>query len=276
MTYEAPAGAVEDANASLAALAPRSDRVNWLHCYFEPGDPWSPIERLMIAEVIPRATLARQREAVGVTGESLLDELEGPNPRTFARWDARRRRLVYRSGVLPPSITERQWLLFRELGGLAVPQFVVQGTCGGHVRRLNRAEVRILEAEGRSSEAPEPGDLPFARVDRRTLETLRERDRMAQWLKARAWEARTMDDVRAARKDTEKAFNRQLLRWLDSQFAEPMGEGMRGTDLSSLPAARIEDAVDWDAVDASFVDEDDFEAAAAANTPRGERTLVAL
>lgn len=276
-TFEAPAGVVESANAALAALAPRSERVNWLHCYYEPGDPWEPIERLVIAEVIPRATLARQRDAAPV-GDSILDELEGPNPRTFARWNARKGRLVYASGVLTPSITERQWLLFRELDGLAMPQFVVQGSSGGHVRRLNRAEVRVLEDAGRTTEAPNPGDLPFALVDRRTIETLRERDRLSQWLRdqSREWESRSLEDVRAARQEAEKSFNRQLLRWLDAQFTDDMRADAKHVDLSALPQGRIEDEFDWDAVDEAFVDEDNHEAVTAANTPRGERTLVAF
>ncbi|MCC7053985.1 MAG: hypothetical protein IT355_12045 [Gemmatimonadaceae bacterium] len=276
-TADAPHGAVAAANAALAQLAPPSETLHWLHCYYEPGDPWAPVERLVIAEMVPRAVLGRQR-AHDPLGESLLDELLGPHPRAAATWSPARQRLVYPAHVLPPSITARQWALFRELDAFALPQVIVQGTGGGHVRHLNRTEQRVLAEFGRAIEAPAPGALPWAVVDTRTLALLRERDRLREWLRTATtdWARRTPADVQRARKATERAFNAQLLRWLDTQFVDLLSEDAGRADISHLPTARPEDAMDWDAVDAAFLDEDDADAQAAASTPRGERTLVAF
>lgn len=277
-SYDAPSGVVDAANAALATLAPRSDVLNWLHCYYEPGEPWAPVERLVIAEVIPRSALEANRRAMHVPGESLLDELEGPNPRAQAVWSHRQQRFVYPDGVLPPSITHRQWQLFRAIDGFALPQWIVQGDAGGHVRALNRAEQRVLAEVGRASDVPAPGALPFAVVDDRTVQKLRQRDRLSEWLKSRGaeWSRRNVDDVARARRDVEKAFNRELLSWLDSQFQEQLSEDARHVDVSDLPLESLEDSLDWDAVDAAFLDDTDVDAVTAANTTRGERTLVAV
>ena len=277
-TYEAPAGVVDAANAALATLAPRSDVLNWLHCYYEPGEAWAPVERLVIAEVIPRSALEANRRAVNVAGESLLDELEGPNPREFARWSPRLERFVYPDGMLPPSITLQQWKLFREIEGFALPQWIVQGDAGGHVRALNRMEQRVLSEVGRSSDVPAPGALSFAVVDARTVEKLRQRDRLGEWLKSRGadWSRRNVDDVARARRETEKAFNRELLSWLDSQFQDHLSDDARHVDLSSMQTQALEDSLDWEAIDAQFLDDTDVDAANAANATRGERTLVAM
>lgn len=238
--FDAPAGVVEAANHRLASLAPRSDVLHWLHCYWEPGEPWCPVERLVIAEMTPHWELAAQRQfyrACGEDGQTLLDELEGPNPRWGASWSPEKQRLVYQSHVLPPAITQRQWWLFQEYRCFAMPVWIVQGDRGGHKRRFNESEKALLRMAKRPPDPPAPGALPYATLDERTIAQLRRMDRLGRWLGARAtaWRERTSDDLRAERAAEERAFRVELLRWLDEQLYEPAAEIAARVNLSDLP-----------------------------------------
>lgn len=271
-TCDAPTGVVEDANARLAAIAPRHARLHWLYCYFEPGDWWEPVERLVIAEVVPRLVLAQNRHAVGVTGESLLDELEGPHPRAHAEYDARLQRLVYREGVLSPNITARQWQLFREIDGFAMPRWYVQGSRGGHARAFDPHQQRMLMAADLPMDPPSLGDLPWATVDSRTIDQLAQADRFRSF--ARAWATRTTDDVRAARRAAEREYSERMTGWLREQLTDVIAEIPGTIDLSAAP---VEDPATQFDYEAALALEDDpaDEYAQKHAAPRGGRILIA-
>lgn len=265
---EPPAGVVADANARLAQLAPPHPRLHWLHCYYEPGDWWDPAERLVIAEVVPRRALAANRHAVGVTGESLLDELEGPHPRAHATYDPIVGGLVYRTGTLRPSITARQWELFRAIDGFAMPRWYVQGSQGGHLRAFDPSQQRLLHAEGLPMDPPALGELPWAVVDERTIDQLAQLDRFRAF--ARDWASRTAEDVVQARRDAERHYRERMTGWLRQQLTDVIDEIPGTIDWSAAPVQ--DEAHDADAALALEEDPSD-EYAARHATPR-RRILV--
>jgi hypothetical protein len=169
-------------NERLNYLMPPNPQGRYLCAYWEPGYAWGSIDRYVIAEVTPRWQLAKEGEFYATLGEhaaakeTVLSELEGPDP-----WDGghycvdghcpcarKRNRFVYADGR-SPSITHRQWVLFRTLGGLAKPIWIVQGKNGGHKRHFNALGQAINRLRRRPVEAPYPGELEYAPLDERVL-----------------------------------------------------------------------------------------------------------
>lgn len=181
-TSEAPAGDLERLNRFLAELAPRwiyrhaaATEPAWLLAYFEPGDAWAPVERIVVAEMYPRKNLLAEHRFLRALGEgsdaSKFAELEGPNPRWGGHYEPGVG-FVHATWRPPPTITERQWLLWREHGALAIPTFILQGAAGGHPRHYSPWEreyrrVTLRQHEPGTLVPPVPGDRrqPFVRVD---------------------------------------------------------------------------------------------------------------
>ena len=124
-----PAGVVARWQPELDVLAPRTSLgLAHLRLVWEPGEEWCPVERWIVYEMHPA-----NRAPFGI-----YDDLTGPNPRNFGRYDATwdnrngtRGRFVRTRHF---GITMRQWLLFRETGFFGRPIWVVQGRYGGHKR----------------------------------------------------------------------------------------------------------------------------------------------
>lgn len=224
LEWDGPAGAVAEANELLAQIAPRSDTVNWLHCYYEPGERWQPVERLVIAEMAPRVHLAGKnaffRQMGEQDGDSLFSELEGPNPRLSGHYDQVLQQFVYEG--LPPNITQRQWRMWRELGAYGRAIWIVQGNHGGHKKSFSELERKILRFNRRPDQPPFAGELPFARLDPRTLDKLRAMDRLSAWMDRNAsdWENRTVEDVDRVKDLAMKEITAKVYDWLDSQIAD--------------------------------------------------------
>lgn len=160
-------------NEQLQRLAPRSESQLWMHAYWEPGDVWMPLERIVIAQMTPRKLLVAQDRFFRAMGEgsdaSQFSELEGPNPRWGGHYDAQLGRYVHAEWRLPPTITERQWLLWRSEGALAEPAWIVQGDEGGTPRRPSRWEAELARVERRPHSPVLPGALDFAPADQRVI-----------------------------------------------------------------------------------------------------------
>lgn len=228
MDWPGPNGIADYANERLALIAPRSDRERWLHAYWEPGEPWMPIHRLVIAQMTPRAVMAKEYEFYRMLGESgdasKFYELEGPNPRESGYFDKIKGEFVYRAECLPPNITQRQWWLWRSEKAFAEPIWIVQGSNGGHKRRFSDLEGVILRKAGLPREAPDPGDLPFATFDDRILDALSRMgelqshfDKLIKWAELRA------DDEREAYKKSlsqQGRIEREILDWLEPQIED--------------------------------------------------------
>jgi hypothetical protein len=248
--WSAPEGVVEAANALLWEIAPPSPVTNWLVAYWEPGEPWCPVERVIIAEAEPYASLVGARrlaQQMGCyePGDVTLDELEGPDPRSapgthycdpFGGWCFCKRdrswapQVVY-GNAMPPSISQRQWEHFR---GLHVPEtrgchlhpfWLAQGTGVGHVRRLNETAKAIARMTyGPTFDVPAAGDAPYAVLDRRALGVLKEMDAMEKWRLSRDWKSRTAADQREYVASEQRAFRARLVRWMDLQFEAAVSE----------------------------------------------------
>lgn len=242
----------------LARLAPRSDSVNWLHVAWYAGDPWEPVERWIVYEMTPFATVAasqaHQRQ-FGFDDEWFL-ALTGPNPRTLGHYDAALG--AYVSDGLPAVIDRRQWVLFRELGAFARPVWICQGASGGHKRAFTGLELRYLRAEGYPWDAaPAPGELDYAEFDGRTLDQLARLDRLRQWNhRARSWRDRTIEDTFKARAQAEVQFLKLFGTWLDTQMAgmaDAIGDILRlqGHSVNDLPYAEPSDQ-EREAADLAF------------------------
>lgn len=222
--WTGPAGAADEANNLLARIAPKSDTIHWLHCYYEPGERWQPVERLIIAEMIPRGILAGEDAFYRMMGEdspdSLFAELEGPDPRTQGHYDKVLGRWVYDG--LPPNITRRQWQLWRSHKAYGRGFWIVQGKHGGHKRSFSELERKILRFNGRPDQAPWAGQLPFARFDVRILEKLQAMDKLQSWMEINSsdWRNRTTKDVDQAKDAAKQAIEGKILDWLDSQLED--------------------------------------------------------
>jgi hypothetical protein len=224
--WDGPAGVAEEANRRLALIAPPSNTINWLYAYWEPGEPWQPVERLIIAEMTPRSILAGEDAFYRLMGEadpeSLFAELEGPNPRWSGHYDKYLGRFVYDG--LPPNITQRQWLLWRSHRAYARAFWCVQGPQGGHKINLNEIEKRILKFHGRPTQTPLSGDprVPFARFDDRILDKLQAMDKLQKWMErnAASWKDRTAKDRNFEKIQALEEIDRTILDWLDSQIVD--------------------------------------------------------
>lgn len=184
LVREGPAGVVERANEELQRFTPRDRGLPYLYCYWEPGEPWCPVERFVIAEMFPRSMIVAEHNFMVVSGASQYEtrfaELNGPSPRAGAYYDKVLRRLVFRTDgwiddqaiELKPSFTFRQWSLWRSHGALANPVWIVQGASGGHKRRFNGFEETMLRMSRKPHVAPVPGSLPYAPPDNRTWDAL--------------------------------------------------------------------------------------------------------
>lgn len=230
--WNGPEGAAAEANALLAQISPKSDQVHWLHCYYEPGERWQPVERLIIAEMIPRTIMAGKNAFFRMMGEqdgdSLFNELEGPNPRESGMYDEVLQRFVTRDGKLPPLITQRQWWLWRAENAYARAFWIVQGSQGGHKKSFSKLERKILRMNGQPNEAPWAGQLPFARFDPRILDKLQAMDRLSKWMEERQgdWTSRTPGEASQARAQAMAEVDAQIGDWLDSQVADIATRGL--------------------------------------------------
>lgn len=144
--------------AELDRIAPPSPKLSFLHCYYEVGYAWEPVDRWMIGQVIPSLSIAT----------SVRELLDGPNPADhghFEQDDYGHPRWV----TDLPGVSRRQWRFYQDTGNYLRPYWVVQGSNGGHRYQWNFAERRIIAMNGGNPEAPYPGQLPYAVPDRRTF-----------------------------------------------------------------------------------------------------------
>lgn len=227
MTWEEPIGAAAHANERLALISPRSDRQSWLHCYWEPGEPWMPVHRLIIAEMIPRGIMGLELDFYRMMGddgnETLFMELEGPDPALSRYFDKDRGEVLFTG--LQPTITHRQWVLWREQNAFARPIWVIQGSNGGHKRRFSDLEKVILRKQGiprKKADAPLPGVLPYATFDDRILDKLEKMRELQEYAEmCRKWASLRSDEEQyKAKMSMEAQVEREIYAWLDPQIED--------------------------------------------------------
>jgi len=232
----------------LRQIAPPSSKTDWLKLVWMPGELYQPVQRWVIYLMIPRLR--------GIRDGWLLDELEGPDPRTRGHWVTDHRYPDSKRWVTDASISRMQWLLYRQTRGLGrgwranlppgcYPKlyWIVQGAQGGHKWSLSMVEKQILKQFSRKTgDVPAPGELPYAEPDERLWMKLEQMDRLRdvqfrlrQQRLERATGAEAGAIVRRERAQAEQAFRQQLNDWLETQIKAGL-ESLPRSTWANLPS----------------------------------------
>lgn len=199
----------------LAAISPASPHLGHAELWWEAGFPWAPVQRWLVYQCIPLATMSRDTQLDWAE----LMEMEQPcrcsyiwtagavcsrcltpwpcecgahtQPDSYRCPHCKRVRSQGRTNLIDA---------FRR-GYHAQPLWVIQGESGGHKLRYTSAERIIAARLGMAPTPPEPGALPYAPYDSRVRTNLLNYDlsqrRFASLKGARAHERATLE--RAAR-----------------------------------------------------------------------------
>ena len=235
---------------ALAQIAPRSDRLPWLHIFWEPGETWDPVQRWMIREMDPCLDYCDV--------EMLADYGVHPRSAGRGRWigagtasDPRRWK-----SYGGPSI--RQYELFQQFRCLSHRVWVVQGPDGGHPFELSHAERMFKRSLGMSdADTPAPGALPYADPDRRTWRRLGALDRLRKWSERLTWDER---------RETKSAAGLWVARDLTAEYTRLgremlnfFSEGIKES-IDAVPAGTLQALYDAaPKTDAPAHDEDEIE-----------------
>lgn len=197
--------------AALDGIAPPGGRLSWLRLTWVAGDPWQPIGRWCIYQMLP---IDRVNALVR---ESLL----GPSPRVRGRYDEVLGRFI---PDLDCNVDLIQWQLFQKTRCYGRPYWVVQGTEGGHKKLFNRAERAVCRMNNAPDEPPAIGDLPYAAPDQRTFDKLLKHDlaRSYSYLLDRVSGSQEVFDMHE--QQVIDGVRGQLWKWLASQVRGALSE----------------------------------------------------
>lgn len=221
-------------------IAPRSDRYSWLHLVWVAGDPWAPIQRWCLYQMVPKR----------LTPPWIAAWLNGPNPRTMGYWSPKHQEWVSKA----PPISELQWRLWREVGGYGQLWWVIQGEAGGHRASLSDFELKLVKLRGYNGPWPEPGDLPYAPYDGRVSERVMQFDKMQSYRMMAEFAERSPEQLESEEHDVAAMMRQQLGTWLYSQI-EGAVESSPSIAPSALPTAAPGFMSDMDRVDHDFLHE---------------------
>lgn len=181
----------------LDQLATPGGRLSWLQVAWEPGYENEPVDRWMIDQIIPSASIA----------PAIRELLDGPNPADHGHYEADeygKRRWI----TDLPGVSGRQWAFYRETGNYLRPYWVVQGKNGGHRYQWTHAERSIIRLNGGNPEPPYPGQLCYATPDERTFSEIAKRDMLKKFVYGvdymdkqgvrlrEAWEEKATEEMR--------------------------------------------------------------------------------
>jgi hypothetical protein len=268
LVREAPSHACRGALDVLQTVWPKSEGAAWLHPVWEAGDYWNParfkggdqwrVERWVIYQMFPPAFVTPMQRLA--CEEDAPPRSQGawvqPEPAKPPMYDANgqyipaqhAQRGHWRTEAL---VSQTQYDLYHATGGhFGRPLWVVQGSNGGHRRKLKPKERMLLKLAGRAqTDVPLMGDLPYAPIDFRVIHALLERDSLMYW------NAKLADDQRQGLADRNEgaAFRRTLLDWFDKQVAQAVDGVPKGSfDLGTFSGER-DDAYDEGAEDEQFI-----------------------
>lgn len=216
--WEAPA----DWQRLLTEFFPRNDVFAWPKLVWLPGERWrvsipgagttvieQPIQRWAIYQMIPRASAEQW----------IVDELEGPHPRTLGEWKWNKSATDGR-WVTESLVSRVQWELYRETGCVPKRFWLIQGAQGGHKFEFSNVEQRLLKMHQLPQEPPEPAALPYAPFDLRVIQQLLAHDRLRQFDRYLSTpEARNAQRHAEGAKERQD-FRRETLKWLRGQAAQ--------------------------------------------------------
>lgn len=238
--------------AQLREISPVCEDRGWLELVWESGDPWAPVQRWELYEMI--------HASVVDPGE--VRELRGPHPRKeghpctstpLSSWAVhpaanyrpcicRRKTNAWRGGVSLVSLTE--WKLFQRTGYVGRPFWIIQGTTGGHKCAFGHDEQMLLEAEGYPTVAPPSGTLAYAPFDGRVVRSITRFNRLWQF-------KNNIDEYREAmgpgytqyKKTVDQELRRQLVEHLKTQMedvADLFVKAANAGEMDHLPRTSID------------------------------------
>ena len=258
MSHKLPPGFVYDRPVpqrwadELAQLTPKSEVHPWLQLAWLPGEPWTTddeitgesrneaVQRWCVYEMVPIRLwweLIQHQRRQGKHDDDIwevfiLKHLNGPHPREIGGYD-----IVLKRFVSDAEVTRQEWELYRAHKAVPLLFWIIQGDKGGHKRTFTPREQKEMALAKLPTEPPEPGSLPYADFDQRTLVQLAKRDRLHK------------SQVETLAEDVE--FRRQFVAYLENQVREGL-ESVR-LDLSGVPRSgakeddpteMIEEAID--------------------------------
>lgn len=235
-TWEAPA----DWQRLLNEFFPRNEVFAWPMLVWLPGERWrvaipgaghkiieQPIQRWAIYQMIPRASAE----------DWIVDELEGPHPRTLGHWKWNQG-ATDGEWVTEALVSRVQWELYRQTRCVPKRFWLIQGDRGGHKFEFSNIEQRALKRAKLPTEPPEPGALPFAPFDLRVVEKLLAHDRLRKFDRYLSTpEARNAQRHAEGLRERQE-FRRETLKWLRDQAAQAVAQV---TNAAGTPAFETSD-----------------------------------
>lgn len=199
----------------LEQVVPRSENMTWLYLRWEPGDPWQPVQRWCLWEMIP----------VAATPPSILAALRGPHPRSTGFFNIRTKRWC--DGPAPVGIDRATWELYQETGQWGMRWWAIQGKGAGHPLAMPWVVKVVKKLLGEpEAEPPAIGDLPYRLPDADVWQKVAMYDRYRAYRDkvGDLWEKRTMDDVSAEMREAAERGAAEVTAWWDAQVGEVLDE----------------------------------------------------
>jgi hypothetical protein len=233
----------------MREFSPVSEDRGWLELVWIAGDPWQPVQRWELWEMVHPSVVSHEE----------LAELRGAHPRLeghpctsvpMSSWaikpDAhyrpclcRHKTEAWKGGMSLVSLDE--WKLFRrmkETHGIEYvgrPFWIIQGTRGGNKVGFTHEEGLLLEAEGYPAIAPASGSLPYAPFDERVVRQITRFNRLWQFKNNIEEYREAMGEGYAKYKQTiNKELRRQLVAHLKEQMEDIAELFIRAADKGEL------------------------------------------
>lgn len=207
----------------LREISPISEVVSWLALRFHPD-----FERLVVYECVPVRF---------ISDNALIADLQGPDPSSEAGKD-----------VL---VSAYQQEMFKKHRVHARPCWIIQGSNGGHQVDYDDPTKELMRSQGLPTEAPKPGELPYAPFDERVVKQL---VRMSKLVKAKNDLAEfkrkfgTVEGHKRQYRDALQAARKEYVEYLNEQFAEPAEDFKKAAAVGELDGHKRTET-DWQQLD---------------------------
>lgn len=226
-TYTPPVSAATIASwqAALDREYRRGPRFARVLVYWEPGDPWQPVNRFFLWQAFHPTHIRIE--------PWILAALNGPSPRSTGHYcgagycycDLKRNK--WHDGATR-HVDALTWRIYRETGLYATRWWVIQGKHGGHRYKWEQTEVSAVMSamNGGENQPPMAGDQPYAPFDTRVLRAIRREHNISR-------AARRLESLQGRKEalvkeeiDEVLATQKLLWDWAGQQIEEMWDEGL--------------------------------------------------
>lgn len=196
---------------------------------------WQPIERWLVWEVLPTATMSPRFPAVR--------RMAGPRREGGVDWNHPGLFGVPGLMDLDRTCCDRgQWQLYLETGQYARIVWVIQGSQGGHQRRFDEWQQLLMSRRQLPKDPPYPGELPYAPVDERVWRQLRIlRMQAPLWTTISDQAEKAWHTLDQEEQDGALAARQALADWSEQQMYDVLDQTTRQerSDLRALAPAGL-------------------------------------